>query len=98
MTCYVFITKVDFDYSTYNFRGYDLGRYFSNYRHVLDNMFSNEGFPSDEEMYLFLNEYQTECSKVQGKFYLEQEINSIEQLVKEVKGTQFTAYYFVTIF
>lgn len=49
-------------------------------------MFSNEGFPSDEEMHLFLKEYQLECSKVQGKFYLEQKINSIEQLIKEVKG------------
>lgn len=61
-----------------------MGRYFSNYRHVLDNMFSNEGFPTDEEMYLFLKEYQLECSKVQGKHYLEQN-NSIQQLTREVK-------------
>lgn len=76
---------MDFDYSTYNFRGYDLGRYFSNYRHVKDDMFSNESLPSDKEMFLFLKEYQLECSKVQGKFYLNQKINSIDQLVLESK-------------
>lgn len=75
---------VDFDYSTYNFRGFDLARYFSNYRHA-DDMFGNEGLPTDEEMGIFLKEYQMECSRVQGDFYLKQEINSIEQLIKEVK-------------
>lgn len=78
------IYLVDFDYSTYNYRGYDLGRYFSNYRHT-DDMFGNEGFPTDEQMGLFLNEYRLECAKVQGDHYLKLEINSLEQLIKEAK-------------
>ncbi|KAH9396450.1 hypothetical protein TYRP_019857 [Tyrophagus putrescentiae] len=78
------IYLVDFDYSTYNYRGYDLGRYFSNYRHT-DDMFGNEGFPTDEQMGLFLNEYRQECAKVQGDHYLKLEINSLEQLIKEAK-------------
>lgn len=52
-------------------------------------MFGNEGLPTDEEMGIFLKEYQMECSRVQGDFYLKQEINSIEQLIKEVKGKQY---------
>src|SRR5699024_8669503 len=75
---------VDFDYATYNYRGYDLGRYFSNYRHEED-MFGNEGFPADEEMNLFLDAYREECGRLQGDHYLQAEINSIEQLIKEAK-------------
>ena len=91
---------MDFDYSTYNYRGYDLGRYFSNYRHT-DDMFGNEGFPRDEQMGLFLNEYRLECAKVQGDHYLKLEINSLEQLIKEAKGklkTKLNLIVILTIF
>lgn len=85
------IYLVDFDYSTYNYRGYDIARYFSNYRHV-DDMFGDEGFPTDQEMSLFLEEYRQECAQVQGDSYLQQQINSLQQLIKEAKVFVLNAY------
>lgn len=80
---------VDFDYSTINYRGIDLGRYFSNYRHEED-MFGDEGFPTDEEMALFLEEYRQECARIQGPQYLE--ANPLEQIIREAKIFTLTAY------
>lgn len=70
-----------------NYLGIDLGRYFSNYRH-LDDMFGNETIPSDAEMGIFLEEYRLGCSQVQGEHYLKQEINSMKQLLKETKSKE----------
>ncbi|KAH9403865.1 hypothetical protein TYRP_014376 [Tyrophagus putrescentiae] len=80
---------VDFDYSTINYRGIDFGRYFSNYRHE-DDMFGDEGFPTDEEMALFLEEYRQECARIQGQFYLE--ANPLEMLIREAKIFAMQAY------
>ena len=50
---------IDLDFTNYGWRGLDLGRYFSNYRHH-DDMFGAESFPTDHEMDIFLNEYRHE--------------------------------------
>lgn len=78
------IQLVDFDYSTTNYRGTDIGRFFSSYKHTDDN-FGNEPFPTDEEMKLFLEEYRTECVSIMGDSYDKDPINSIEQMIKEAK-------------
>ena len=56
-------------------------------------MFGDEGFPSDEEMALFLSEYRAECARQQGgDYYLNDAANSLEQLIKESKIYTLMAY------
>ncbi|KAJ6221871.1 hypothetical protein RDWZM_000416 [Blomia tropicalis] len=82
---------IDFDYSCFFYRGFDLGRYFSNYRHRED-MFGDEGFPTDDEMKLFLEAYRNECGRLQGDQYLLNENNSLERLIIESKVFTLMAY------
>lgn len=85
------IYLLDFDYSNFNHRGIDFGRYFSNYRHKED-MFGDEGFPTDQEMELFLAEYRNECARIRGDSYLAEDINSMKQLRAESKVFTLNAY------
>ncbi|KAF7496532.1 Choline/ethanolamine kinase [Sarcoptes scabiei] len=62
------IYLVDFDYANYFARGQDIGRYFSNYRHK-DDMFGDEGFPTDQQMDLFIEEYRKELLNEQPTAY-----------------------------
>lgn len=86
------IRLVDLDYSNYNARGADLGRYFSNYQHR-ETMFGDEGFPEDAEMELFLEAYRQECARLLGTEYLDDEQNSMAALIKETKAFTLKAYY-----
>ncbi|KAH9425058.1 hypothetical protein DERP_011786 [Dermatophagoides pteronyssinus] len=82
---------IDLDFTNYYYRGLDLGRYFSNYRHH-DDMFGNEGFPDDNEMDLFLNEYRMELSKSQSSEWLNDPKNSLEHFRDESKIFTLKAY------
>ncbi|XP_046920497.1 uncharacterized protein LOC124500466 isoform X2 [Dermatophagoides farinae] len=84
IVCNDHIKLIDLDYSTYYYRGYDLGRYFSNYRHR-DDMFGAESFPTDHEMDIFLNEYR-------------HEMYSLQQLRAESKAFTLLAYAVDTYF
>ena len=75
---------IDFDYSSYNFRGIDIGRYFSSWRHT-DPHFGAEVYPTDEEMSTFLDAYIDESNKIFGNSYSDSELNSKEYLIKESK-------------
>ncbi|KAH9426170.1 hypothetical protein DERP_007110 [Dermatophagoides pteronyssinus] len=102
------IVLIDFDYSTYYHRGNDIGRYFSNYKHH-DNMFGAEGFPNDEEMNIFLDEYRHEFVRNFFKFnnsnnddYIDEILNnhhySLQQLRAESKAFTLLAYIIDTYF
>nr|XP_046913632.1 LOW QUALITY PROTEIN: probable ethanolamine kinase A [Dermatophagoides farinae] len=82
---------IDLDFTNYGWRGLDLGRYFSNYRHH-DDMFGNEGFPDDQQMNLFLDEYRCELSKHHSSEWLKDERNSLEHLRDEAKIFTLKAY------
>ncbi|KAH9511185.1 hypothetical protein DERF_009657 [Dermatophagoides farinae] len=82
---------IDLDFSNYGWRGLDLGRYFSNYRHH-DDMFGNEGFSDDQQMNLFLDEYRCELSKHHSSEWLKDERNSLEHLRDEAKIFTLKAY------
>lgn len=91
---------VDFDYSSYYYRGNDFGRYFSNYRHKED-MFGYEGLPSDEDMKLFFEEYRNESAILNPAFDINDQQNSIENMIMECKVHMLNAYlidYFFTLF
>lgn len=85
------IYVIDFDFSNVNYRGLDIGRYFSNYRQI-EEMFGYADFPSDDEMKILLVEYREECGRLQGAHYLEQEENSLQQLIREGKVFALFAY------
>ncbi len=79
-----------------NNRGVDFGDYFSNYRHRED--FANEGFPSDEDMALFLNEYRKKCAQIFGTEFLDKKENSLEHMIDEAKIYTLGSYIGGTFF
>lgn len=87
---------IDFDYSTYLPRGFDFGTYFCSFKHK-DYLLGNDGFPSDEEIKFFVEEYRLESEQLQPG-YLDDSINSTEQIVKEVKLSTLELYFARTYF
>ena len=83
------IIFIDFDNSLNSFRGIDIGRYFSSWRHT-DPQFGADVYPTDEEMGTFLDAYIDESNKLLGNSYSDSELNSKEYLIKESK--LFTLY------
>ena len=78
------IFLIDFDWSSYNYRGVDLGQYFSSWAQIEPDFGSGE-FPTDEQMLPFIDAYIEEMSQILGDSYAKQEINSRKQLIKEAK-------------
>ena len=85
------IFLIDFDWSTYNYRGIDLGQYFSNWGHI-EPEFGTGEFPTDEQMIPFIDAYIEEMCQILGDSYAKQEINSRQQLIKEGKVFALMAY------
>lgn len=87
------IYLVDFDYANYFARGQDIGRYFSNYRHK-DDMFGDEGFPTDQQMDLFIEEYRKEFAQrtTNGLQWFNDQRNSREKFRSEAKIYAMKAY------
>jgi len=83
------IFLIDFDYSSNNYRGIDIGRYFSSWGHK-DPMFGFGEFPTDDQMSVFINAYIEESKKLLGNSYAQIEVNSRENIIKEAK--LFTLY------
>lgn len=88
---------VDFDYTGYNFRGIDLGKYFSSWGQK-DATFGYGQYPTDENMSPFLNAYIEECIQQKGNNYAKHENNSISCLIKESKVFSLVSYMFDALF
>lgn len=71
---------IDFDYSYYTYRGYDLGRYFSEYD-------SSNPFEliSEQRMRQFIEYYIEENCRIYGPTYREDSNNSVEKILEESK-------------
>jgi thiamine kinase-like enzyme len=78
------IFLIDFDFSSFNYRGIDIGRYFSSWGHE-DPLFGFGEYPTDEQMSVFVCAYINESIKIFGNSYSESEINSKENIIKEAK-------------
>ena len=91
------IKLVDLDYSGYNFRGVDFGRYFSCWRQK-ELLFGFDRFPTDEEMGLFLKAYIKECVNLHGEDYLKNEVNSEAFMIRESKYFTLIAYFIGSFF
>ena len=91
------IKLVDLDYTGYNYRGVDLGRYFSCWRQK-EMLFGFDRFPTDKEMSLFLKTYINEMVKYQGEDYFKMEINQESSMIREAKYFTLIAYYIDSMF
>ncbi|XP_054165233.1 choline/ethanolamine kinase-like [Oppia nitens] len=57
---------IDFDFCSYNYRGIDFGRYFSSWKHRDPKFGCDPRFPSDEEMYPFIDKYIQVADRLTG--------------------------------
>ncbi|CAG2174077.1 unnamed protein product, partial [Oppiella nova] len=80
---------VDYDWSCYMFRGADFADYFIDWcQPELD--FGGNDFPTDQQMYAFIDAYISEMSALSGDSYTKRVVNSRETLVKEAKESMKT--------
>ena len=80
------IVLCDFEYSSYGYRGQDFGSIISEWGRSW-NQFDYDlyKFPEDSTIKELIGFYVKESDKILGKSYSENEINSLEQILKEVK-------------
>lgn len=75
----------DFEYAGYGHRGLDLGTVISEWGRLWTDFDTKQNFPDDSTIKHLLEIYVEECERISGKGYTEKAINSLDQLVKEVK-------------
>ena len=96
------IILCDFEYSCYGYRGFDFGSTMVEWNRKVDELFKSENqldkYPDDEQIKSLLKPYINESVKILGKRYLEDKINSMEQLVKEAKVFSLVADMFMILF
>ncbi|CAG2116132.1 unnamed protein product [Medioppia subpectinata] len=85
------IYLIDFDWSNYNYRGLDFGQYFSRFGQ-LDTDFGAGDFPSDRQMWPFIDAYIEKMCDIYGNSYAKLEINSRHVIIKETKLLALLAY------
>lgn len=90
------ICLIDFDYSCYGPREQDFCGFFCSYKHK-DYIFGDEPWPTDEEMKIFLEAYRLESERLQPG-YLDDPLNSLEQLIKETKLHSLQYYLGICVF
>ena len=85
---------IDFDYSNYSYRGYDLGKYFSTWAQEIPKYCAGPyvQFPTDTQMSVFIEAYIREMIEINGNSYAKLEINSRERIIKETKMFALLAY------
>ncbi|XP_075676855.1 choline/ethanolamine kinase-like [Dermatophagoides pteronyssinus] len=77
------IKFIDFDYSGYNLRGMDIGRYFADCEKF--EQYSDEGIINDEKMLRFIRYYLDENCNIYGPNYRQDPCNSPNTLLRESK-------------
>ncbi|CAG2102398.1 unnamed protein product [Medioppia subpectinata] len=85
----------DFEYSCYDYRGYDFGSVFSEWGKEFGH-YDHIYYPDDNEIKPFVESYIEESAKIFGKKFTRNERNSSKNLMKEVK--QRTEYYYKNYF
>ncbi|CAG2108024.1 unnamed protein product, partial [Medioppia subpectinata] len=88
---------IDFDFSSYNYRGTDFGTYFSNWCHR-EIPFGFGAFPTDDQMLVFIDAYIREMTAINGNSFTQLEINSRQRLIKEAKVFALLTFIINTIF
>ncbi|CAG2111409.1 unnamed protein product, partial [Medioppia subpectinata] len=78
------IYLIDFDFSSYNYRGIDFGTYFSSWCHR-EIPYGFGEYPTDDQMLVFIDAYIREMTAINGNSFTQLEINSRQRLIKEAK-------------
>ncbi|CAG2102431.1 unnamed protein product [Medioppia subpectinata] len=73
----------DFEYSCYSYRGYDFGTVFAEWDH--GDYTKLQHFPDDSVIETLVGHYINESVSIFGSKYADNKINSVQQLMKEVK-------------
>ncbi|CAG2103513.1 unnamed protein product [Medioppia subpectinata] len=81
---------VDFDFSSYNYRGCDFGNYFSTWASDSAEFGVDSRFPTNCQMCPFIDGYIREMTAINGNSFTQLEINSRQRLIKEAKREQLT--------
>jgi thiamine kinase-like enzyme len=96
------IILCDFEYSSYGYRGFDFGSIAVEWNRHIDELFKAENildkYPNDSQIKAILKPYVEESERIFGKKWSEDTINSMDQLVKEVKLFSMAANMFVVLF
>jgi thiamine kinase-like enzyme len=79
------IILCDFEYSSYGFRGLDFGTIFAEWGKSWSDFLKPHDFPDDSLIKPFILTYIEESVKIHDKEYSENKLNSVEQILKEVK-------------
>ena len=92
------IVLCDFEYSCYGFRGFDFGTIFSEWGRDFGSWHLPLEFPSDDTIKPFIDSYIDESIKLKGKQFSEDNRNSFENLLKEVKLFSLAASMWIILF
>ena len=101
--CNVMITETDgillcdFEVSCYGFRGFDFGAFFIEWDRSWGDWDMTVEFPSDETLKPFINAYIEESVKLKGKAFIEDERNSLQHILKEVKVLSLAELMFLIV-
>ena len=96
------IILCDFEYSSYGYRGFDFGTIVVEWNRGAEALFKSdnilEKYPNDSQIKTILKPYVEESERIFGRKWSEDKINSMDQLVKEVKLFSMAANLFVVVF
>ena len=99
------IVLCDFEYSCYGYRGFDFGTFFTElgYGRLVDGRVWGQStqpheYPSDETIKQFIGPYIEESIKLKGKQFSEDNRNSIENILKEVKLFSLVGFMWTIMF
>ena len=88
----------DYDVSGYGYRGNDFVALMTEWGRKQFEVRSIEGIPLESQFKPMIEIYIEECERIYGKSYSQNEINSVDHILKEVKTFLLLSFLFGTIF
>ena len=88
----------DFEYSCYGFRGFDFGTIITEWGRDFGDWTRPHELTNDETIKPFFISYIDESVKLKGKAFTDDERNSLENILKEVKVFSLVAFMWILMF
>ena len=92
------IVICDFDLSSYGYRGFDFGTIFCELGRQWGQWEDPHQFPNEQTFKVFINSYIEESVKLKGKQFIEDNRNSFENILKEIKVFTLVGYIWIVMF
>ena len=92
------IVFCDFELASYGYRGFDFGTLFCEWGRSWGQWEDPHQFPSDDIFKIFINTYIKESVKLKGKQFNEDNRNSFEHILKELKIFTLVGYMWIVMF